>query len=151
MLHKVLAVLSVMAVLLIVSRPMSAHHSDSMYDEEHFVSLTGTVNRFEFVNPHVLIHLDVKDDKGNIVTWTTLGGPPNRMSKGSGWTSKTFKQGEELTILGFPFRDGRPGMLFQKILRADGEEVRISETVTNFSTRLGREVPVSRKYGTKSH
>lgn len=151
MLNKVLAVLSVMAVFLLVSGPMSAHHSDSMYDEEHFVSLTGTVNRFEFVNPHVLIHLDVKDENGNVVTWTTLGGPPNRMSKGSGWTSKTFKQGEELTILGFPFRDGRPGMLFQKILRADGEDVRISETVTNFSTRLGKELPVARKYGTKSH
>ena len=151
MLRKVFAVLSVAAVLLIISGPMSAHHSDSMYDEEHFVSLTGTVNRFEFVNPHVLIHLDVKDDKGNVVTWTTLGGPPNRMSKGSGWTSKSFKQGEELTILGFPFRDGRPGMLFQKILRADGEEVRISETVTNFTTRLGKEPPIARKYGTKSH
>ena len=151
MLHKVFAVLSAAAVLLIVSGPMSAHHSDSMYDEEQFVSLTGTVNRFEFVNPHVLIHLDVKDDKGNVVTWTTLGGPPNRMSKGSGWTSKTFKQGEELTILGFPFRDGRPGMLFQKIIRGDGEDVRISETVTNFSTRLGKELPVAHKYGTKSH
>ena len=150
MLRKVFAVLSVAAVFLIVSGPLSAHHSDSMYDEEQFVSLTGTVNRFEFVNPHVLIHLDVKDDKGNVVTWTTLGGPPNRMSKGSGWTSKTFKQGEELTILGFPFRDGRPGMLFQKIIRADGEDVRISETVTNFSTRLGKELPIAHKYGTKS-
>ena len=151
MLHKVFAVLSGAAIFLIVSGPMSAHHSDSMYDEEQFVSLTGTVIRFEFVNPHVLIHLDVKDDKGNVVTWTTLGGPPNRMSKGSGWTSKTFKQGEELTILGFPFRDGRPGMLFQKIIRADGEDVRISETVTNFSTRLGKELPIAHKYGTKSH
>lgn len=147
--NKVFAVLSATIVLLVVSGPISAHHSDSMYDEEHFVSLTGTVNRFEFVNPHVLIHLDVKDDKGNLVTWTTLGGPPNRMAKGSGWTSKTFRQGEELTIVGFPFRDGRPGMLFQKILRAGGEDVRISETVTAFSSRLGKEIPILHKYGTK--
>jgi hypothetical protein len=72
------------------------------------------------------------------------------MSKGSGWTSKTFKQGEELTIIGFPFRDGRPGMLFQKIMRADGEGVPLSETVTSFSRRQDREIPISRQYGAKS-
>jgi hypothetical protein len=138
------------AGLFLVSGLLLAHHSNSIYDEETCVSLTGTVSKFEFINPHVLIHLDVKDAAGNVVTWTTLGGPPNRMSKGSGWTSKTFKQGEELTIIGFPFRDGRAGMLFQKIMRADGEGVPLSETVTSFSRRQDREIPISRQYGAKS-
>ena len=148
--NKVLIALSVVAGLFLVSGLIFAHHSDSMYSEEGYVSLTGTVSQFEFVNPHVLIHLDVKDDKGNVVTWTTLGGPPNRMNKGAGWTSKTFQQGEEFTVIGFPFKDGRPGMLFQKIMRGSGEPVRISETVTNFSTRQAREIPIVHKYGAKS-
>ena len=138
------------AGFLLVSGLLFAHHSNSIYDEETYISLTGTVSKFEFINPHVLVHLDVKDAAGNVVTWATLGGPPNRMSKGSGWTSKTFRQGEELTIIGFPFRDGRPGMLFQKIIRADGEAVPLSETVTSFSRRQEREIPISRQYGTKS-
>jgi hypothetical protein len=138
------------AGLFLVSGLLLAHHSNSIYDEETCVSLTGTVSKFEFINPHVLIHLDVKDAAGNVVTWATLGGPPNRMSKGSGWTSKTFRQGEELTIVGFPFRDGRAGMLFQKIMRADGEVVPLSETVTSFSRRQDREIPISRQYGAKS-
>ena len=138
------------AGLFLVSGLLFAHHSNSIYDEETYVSLMGAVSKFEFINPHVLIHLDVKDTAGNVVTWATLGGPPNRMSKGSGWTSKTFRQGEELTIIGFPFRDGRAGMLFQKIIRADGEVVPLSETVTSFSRRQDREISISRQYGTKS-
>jgi hypothetical protein len=142
-------ILSGIAGLLITSGLLLAHHSNSIYDEERFVKLTGTVSKFEFINPHVLIHLDVTDDAGNVVTWTTLGGPPNRMTKGSGWTSKTFKQGEELTIVGFAFRDGRPGMLFQKIIRANGEDVPLSETVTAFSRRKGQEIKIDREYGKK--
>lgn len=126
------------------------HHSNSIYDESNYVSLTGTVARFEFVNPHVLVHLDVKDRQGNVVTWTTLGGPPNRMNKGAGWTSKTFRTGEEVTIIGFPFRDGRPGMLFQKIMRSDGEVVPLADTVVNFSRRQDREFKIIKEYGTKS-
>jgi hypothetical protein len=126
------------------------HHSNSIYDESNYVSLVGTVARFEFVNPHVLVHLDVKDRDGNVVTWTTLGGPPNRMSKGAGWTTKTFRAGEELTIFGFPFRDGRRGMLFQKIMRANGEVVPLADTVVNFSRSQGREFKVVKEYGTRS-
>ena len=143
------------ALCLCVAMVLSAgllygHHSNSIYDESNYVSLRGTVAKFEFVNPHVLVHLDVKDREGNIVTWTTLGGPPNRMSKGAGWTSKTFRTGEELTIIGFPFRDGRPGMLYQKILRANGEVVPLADTVVNFSRAQGREFKIVKEYGTKS-
>jgi hypothetical protein len=126
------------------------HHSNSIYDESNYVSLIGTVAKFEFVNPHVLIHIDVKGSDGNIVTWTTLGGPPNRMNKGAGWNRKTFQTGEELNIIGFPFRDGRPGMLFQKILRSNGEVVPMADTVVNFSRRQDREFKVIKEYGTKS-
>lgn len=126
------------------------HHSNSIYDESSYVSLTGTVNKFEFVNPHVLIHLDVKYPDGSVVTWTTLGGPPNRMNKGSGWNRKTFQPGEALTIIGFPFRDGRPGMLFQKIIRANGEVVPMSDTVVNFTRKQGRDLKIVKEYGKKS-
>jgi hypothetical protein len=143
-------IVSFISAGLLLASGLFAHHSNSIYDEEHYVKLTGVMSKFEFVNPHVLIHLDVTDDAGNVVTWTTLGGPPNRMNKGSGWTSKTFRQGEELTIIGFAFRDGRPGMLFQKIIRASGEEVPLSETVTAFSRRKGQEITIDREYGKKA-
>ena len=133
-----LGVLTATLGLFVALSPVFAHHSDSIYDQERFVTIKGTVTLFEFVNPHVLVHLATKDDKGNSVEWTTLGGPPNRMAKGANWTHSTFKTGEELTITGYPFRDGRPVMLFQMICRADGQQVPMSETVTAFSTRQGR-------------
>ena len=138
------------AGLVVSAGLLYGHHSNSIYDESNYVSLIGTVAKFEFVNPHVLIHVDVKDRAGNVVTWTTLGGPPNRMNKGAGWTSKTFHTGEEVTIIGFPFRDGRPGMLFQKIIRADGEVVPLADTVVNFSRQQNREFQIVKEYGTKS-
>ena len=130
--------LSVTASFLIWLAPMYGHHSDSVYNQERFVTIKGTVTQFEFVNPHVLIHVSAKDDRGNMVQWVTLGGPPNRMAKGAGWTHSTIKEGEELTITGYPFKDGRPIMLFQMICRADGQQIPMSETVTAFSTRQGK-------------
>jgi hypothetical protein len=135
---RLLAALSVTISFLIGLNPVFGHHSDSIYDQEHFITVKGTVTQFEFVNPHVLIHVSAKDDKGNMVQWVTLGGPPNRMTKGAGWTHSTIKEGEELTITGYPFKDGRPIMLFQMICRADGQQIPMSETVTAFSTRQGK-------------
>ena len=148
--RKRFAALCICAGLVLSAGLLYGHHSNSIYDESNYVSLIGTVARFEFVNPHVLIHIDVKGQDGNVVTWTTLGGPPNRMNKGAGWTSKTFRAGEELTIIGFPFRDGRPGMLFQKIMRADGKVVPMADTVVNFSRQKEQELKIVKEYGTKS-
>ena len=148
---KGLSVLGLCAGLLLFVGLSYGHHSNSIYDESNYVSLIGTVAKFEFANPHVLIHLDVKDRDGNVVTWSTLGGPPNRMNKGAGWTSKSFRPGEELTIIGFPFRDGRPGLLFQKIVRADGQVVPMADTVVNFTRQQGREPQIIKEYGTKSN
>jgi len=48
---------------------VSAHHSTAMYDMANPASVTGTVKRFEWTNPHAFIFIDVKDDKGNTVEW----------------------------------------------------------------------------------
>ena len=113
------------------SQTLLAHHSDSVYDQEHLTVITGTVSQFEFVNPHQLIHLDVKDDQGKVVQWVALGGAPNQMRR-LGWSSSTLKIGEQLTITGFQFRDGRPVMLHLRVTRANGEELRPSDVEVNF-------------------
>ena len=128
---RLLALVSVTVGLLLLSHPALAHHSDSVYDQDHLTVITGTVSQFEFVNPHQLIHLDVKDDKGKVVQWVALGGAPNQMRR-LGWNSETLKIGEQLTITGFQFRDGRPVMLHLRITRANGEELRPSDVEANF-------------------
>ena len=59
----------VMLGLLSAAGPALAHHSTAMYDMANPVTVTGTVKRFEWTNPHAFIFIDVKDDKGNSVEW----------------------------------------------------------------------------------
>jgi hypothetical protein len=117
--------------LLIVSGSVFAHHSNSVYDRERLVTITGTVAKFEFINPHQLIYLSVEDDKGNPMEWIALGGAPNQMRR-IGWTSKTVQTGEQLTISGFRFRDGRPQMLHVRLVRTNGEELPTSDVESGF-------------------
>ena len=121
-----LTVFSLTIGLLLLSEPISAHHSFLEYDREHLTTIKGTVSQFEFINPHVLIHFDVKNDQGAIEQWFCFGGSPDHMTK-IGWTPDQFKAGDQLTITGLRFKDGRDFMLFLKIVRPNGERVPISD------------------------
>jgi Family of unknown function (DUF6152) len=118
-------------VLLLAAYPMLAHHSNAVFDHEHLTVITGTVTRFAFINSHAQIYLNVDDDKGKVVEWTVTGTTPAAMRR-LGWTSNMFKPGEQLTITGMAYRDGRPIMINLKIVRANGQEVRIGATEQGF-------------------
>src|SRR2546422_11766471 len=124
---RVLTVSSVIVGLLLTAHPMLAHHSNAVFNHEHLTVITGTVTRFAFINPHAQIYVNVEDDKGKVVEWTVTGTTPAAMRR-LGWTSNMFKPGEQLTITGMAYRDGRPIMINLKIVRANGEEVRIGAT-----------------------
>jgi hypothetical protein len=121
--NRVLAVLSVMAGLILSAGPTFAHHSQAVYDEDRLVTIKGTVTKFEWINPHILVRLEVKDDKGNAEEWVAFSGSPAMQSREAGWTSEQFRPGEEITIQGFPQKDGRKIMLGAKHFRANGEEI----------------------------
>ncbi len=52
--------------ILVASAPLPAHHGEVNYDTEKVVSVKGAVTDFQFINPHVQIFMDVKNDKGEI-------------------------------------------------------------------------------------
>jgi hypothetical protein len=112
---------------LFVASPLLAHHSQAVYDEEKLVTISGVVTKFEWINPHVVVHLEVKDDKGNTDEWVAFSGSPSMQLREAGWNSEQFKPGETVTIKGFPQKDGRKIMLGAKHYRANGEE--ISESI----------------------
>ena len=83
-----------------------AHHSFSAeFDASKPVLLTGSVTRIEWTNPHAWVHLDVKDDKGNVANWAVELLGVNVLVR-SGMTPKTVRPGDVLTIKGFAARDG---------------------------------------------
>jgi uncharacterized protein DUF6152 len=121
--NRVLAVFLLAASTILFARPTFAHHSQAVYDEDRLVTIKGTVTKFEWSNPHILIHLEVRDEKGNVEEWIAFSGSPAMQSREAGWTVEEFKPGEEITIQGFPQKDGRKIMLGAKHIRANGEEV----------------------------
>jgi hypothetical protein len=122
--------------LLGTSGPLFAHHSESINDQDRLVTIKGKVSRFAFTAPHVQIYLDAKSDQGEEASapWIATGGNPSSMRR-SGWNMKTLEPGEEITITGFPYKDGRKILFWLRILRANGEEL---PTADGLQGRLDR-------------
>ncbi len=102
---------------------LSAHHGEANYDTEKTVSVKGTVTQFEFVNPHVQIMMDVKNDKGETETWTAEARSPAMLARYGDWNRNTIKVGDMITIYGHRTKNGTFFMRLQKIVKADGKEL----------------------------
>src|ERR1700736_4594387 len=107
--------------VLFVSIPTLAHHGEVNYDTDKVVSIKGTVTDFQFINPHVQIFLDVKNDKGEIEKWSCEARSPIMLVRGGGWDKNTLKPGDVITASGFRARNGSPILRLQKIVLADGK------------------------------
>jgi hypothetical protein len=99
---------------LLLSAPVEAHHSfQAQYDETRQVTLTGTVTRVSWKNPHVVLFIDVKDDS-TVKNWKLeLASPNGLMSQG--WKVDSLKPGDQVTAAGFPARDGTNRLNAKKI------------------------------------
>jgi len=105
---------------LLVSLSTSAHHGEANYDTSVVVDVKGTVSDFQFINPHVLIHIEAKDPGGNAETWTCEATSPNFLLR-RGWTKSTLKPGDEITASGHRAKNGAPVLRLMKIV-ANGQE-----------------------------
>jgi hypothetical protein len=99
-----IAFLSV-AYFLLVSSPVSAHHGTSGYDMEKVITLNGTVTTFNWSNPHCLVHIDVKDSKGEAKDWIVELAAPTLMTR-NGWTKDSLKPGDEVVAETHPAKNG---------------------------------------------
>ena len=112
--RRLMALLAVCGWLL-TTGSLSAHHSTAMYDSQNPVTITGTVKRFEWTNPHAFVYLEVKDEKtGKMVEWEVEMMSLNHL-RGYGWTSKTVKQGDSLSATGAPAKSGAPSMIANRM------------------------------------
>ena len=119
-----LMALAAMCGWLLMAAAPAAHHSTAMYDSQNPVTITGTVKRFEWTNPHACVFLEVKDEKtGNAVEWEVEMMSLNHL-RGYGWTSKTVKAGEVISATGAPAKSGAPSMIANRMKLPDGREIR---------------------------
>src|ERR1700689_1298328 len=91
---------------LMTSLPALAHPSFAAeFDEYKPVELKGVVAKIEWSNPHVYFYIDVKDDKGNLVSWGVETDSPGGLIR-RGWTRDALKVGDRVTVNGFLAKDG---------------------------------------------
>src|SRR5438094_37065 len=90
-------------VLLSVCGSAFAHHGAAAYDRSITLTLKSTVTEFVFHNPHILISFDAPDDQGKVIHWVAEGGSSTGLAR-RGWTWKTLKVGDQVTVVGNPAR-----------------------------------------------
>ena len=126
--------LAVSLCVLAVSGPVSAHHSiQAQFDINKTISITGTVTRMEFINPHSYLTINVKDADGKVQKWafemTGLAGLRraglSRADRGG------LKPGDELTVIALAARDGSMSGLAQELKMADGRVFKLIADINN--------------------
>ena len=80
---------------------VAAHHNfRAEFDINSPSSVTGTVTRVEWTNPHTWFYLDVKDDKGISTSWAMEMGSPNALMR-AGWKRTSMTAGDVVAVDGY--------------------------------------------------
>ena len=107
------------AVVMLTASPALAHHSAAGIDQTRTVTIVGVLKEFKWANPHSWMDIDVTNDKGETKVWSVEMTAPAYLAR-AGWTSKTVKPGDKVTVTVRPMKNGDPGGLFVNITLPDG-------------------------------
>jgi hypothetical protein len=103
--------------------PLSAHHSWPV-SMDRLVTVKGTVTEFAWANPHPMMTLEVQTNDGRTEKWM-VGGPAIIRMTANGWTKTTVKPGDVITGIGYQFADGQKIVRLERVVLADGKELRV--------------------------
>jgi len=101
---------AVLALLLAAAPALHAHHSAAMFDFQKTLTLSGTVTRFEYVNPHSWLYVNVRNEDGTVTEWGFELDAPPRLRR-IGVSPNHWQAGDAVTVKTNPLRDGRPAGL----------------------------------------
>lgn len=105
--RKLLIVLAAAGSLAMFSNPAIAHHGVAGYDMTKTITVHGTVSKFDWSNPHVVVYVDAKNESGEMQHWTIEFASPVHMVR-AGWSKNSMKPGDDIVIETHPSRNGAP-------------------------------------------
>ena len=107
--------------LLAAAAPALAHHAVSAeFDRNKPVKFSGVINRFDLVNPHSWIYIDVTGADGKVQTWGFETASLLALYR-RGFKKDSLKAGMQVTIEGFQAKDGTNTANGQKLTLPDGK------------------------------
>ena len=105
--------------MIALSPRANAHHSFAAeYNADNPVTLTGSVTKMAWINPHSWIYIDVKKPDGAVENWAVEAGPPGTLIR-AGFTRESLLPGTVIVVNGFRAKDGA--------LRANGRDITLPD------------------------
>lgn len=121
-----LALLTMFLAIAILSAPVFAHHGTAAFDTSKSVKVKGTVTDFQFVNPHVQVYFECKNEKGETEKWQGELTAPNKLIR-AGWSKNTLKPGDTVTVSGYVAVSGAHTIWIRELIGPTGESLPLFE------------------------
>jgi hypothetical protein len=105
--RNLLIVLGLCVGLLSAAIPSMAHHAIAAeFDTTKPIKFAGTVKSVDWMNPHIYVNIETKDEAGKSIVYSVEGGPPNALFR-QGWRADSLKVGDKVQVSGV--RAKKPG------------------------------------------
>jgi hypothetical protein len=129
-----IATIAVAGTVLLVA-PASAHHSFAAEFDRHLpITVTGTVTKVEWMNPHARFYVDAKDETGKIVNWDFELASPNGLMR-RGWNRNSMKVGDVVTVTGRRAKNNPLVGNASTVTLADGKRLFAGSSIENEPAR----------------
>ena len=116
--------LAIFAILVCTAIPATlwGHHSFAAeYDSQKMMTVTGTITKVEWTNPHVYLHVAAKDAAGKVTNYALEGYPPNTLKR-TGFPKESLKEGMTVTVTAYTSKDGSNTGAGREVTFPDGSK-----------------------------